>query len=385
MKRTIVTILSAAAALLLFASPAAATDPLAGFCEDEACEQCEEDEVCTIATFEQLPHAEKLKNLGAQFNVETAYDSNNQLYRVAVDVTSAAGEGIIVIHEGHGNYDTVEEFYEAVSMVLGTEINPIIEDEGEERTVRFPEMLIRQTGTTIRLFIDSNGDATWAPANYRSNFLWDALSDENGNIIINGLALNLGPWLNPTLAGNQCPGQDPDSYDTGSGTGLNTEQCSKFGTSIVDLLSGGTSTSPTCPIGGNFSNCWVRLTNLSTLDETGTDLVVDHYRFECEAENYNVTPTNCRLEPGRFIRRRRQVADTLEMRADYFSSGTLARTHIPTPIYSETEIGSSWTRGGGTCARGDLEKTGGFPAITNTREGSYPSSGNQICEAAEGN
>lgn len=124
----------------------------------------------------------------------------------------------------------------------------------------------------------------------------------------------------------------------------------------------------------------MKLQNVSTLTEAGTDLVVDHYRFECEAVDFNSTPRNCKLEEGSFVRRRAQIADNLVMNADYYN-GTNVVTSDNRMDNNETEISSSAPLPG-TCAEGDLQNTGGNAAVTHTREGDYDAL-DSYCASAE--
>lgn len=333
------------------------------------------------------PEARDRDGLSDKFGITTTYDSNNEIHEVEVDVTSAPGEGIIVIDDAVGTYDDLADFYDAVSEVLGITVAMTVESSGGTDFVVFPTIKVTQTGTTVRLYEDGNGEVDWAPVNYRS-VLWDALADKDGKITIDGEIYDLGGWQDPTLGGNNCPGVDVDSYDTDDIPGLDAEQCSSRGGEITSIGPGGTSTNPNCGVTG-LKNCIFGLPVVKTLAESGTDLSLQNeQRFECEqvdSEFDTLDGLVCKRTEGIFWRTREQIAETLDMDADYFqtTNPTTVAESVSVPQESdETEIMSEMSDMIGTCAEAKLVKNGNT-ATTNTREGEYISSGNLYCDSVD--
>ena len=219
---------------MAFAGSSAAmaqTGSLTGYCdpttEPDEC-ACPEGMSCTVANFNQLKHANNPSALSTAAGVTSTWDAGNSRWNIELDVTQMAGEGVIVIDDDTGDYDSVQHLFDHLGDLIGQSLTPSADSNG---VVRLPAMAVSQVGTTVRLYQDTNGVATWAPENSRSLF-WDALTDREGRIRIDGIIV-----LDLFGSGVGCDGDDAKAFASGSATGLSAEQCSSAGTNLSPALS----------------------------------------------------------------------------------------------------------------------------------------------------
>jgi hypothetical protein len=304
-----------------------------------------------VAKYNQLEHANNPSDLNSAAGVASSWDSKNNRWNIELDVTQMAGEGVIVIDDDTGNFDHLGE-------LIGQSLTPTANGDG---AIEFPAMSVSQVGTTVRLYEDSNGVATWAPENSRSLF-WDALTDREGKIYIDGVVV-----LDLFGDGAGCDGTDSESFDSDSVTGLDGEQCSTADTHLSPGLP-----EKSCTEDFGRENCFLLVDNAQTVLETGYTNYFSSAspRFRC-AITPNTSPGECDTTSSGGFTRVRQVADSMEIDSDVFKSGTLEASPPAVSGNSVNELVFGSSEGNGVCSAGTADRSSYSLPTLRTRDGSY--------------
>jgi hypothetical protein len=284
--------------------------------------------------------------------IQSQWDAQRGVYVVEADVTGLTAAGVMKLNSNQGQWDDRAEMFEYLGELIGQDLSD---------WMCTPEALVplelRQKGTTVRY---NQFDEEWARAN-SGNIIFDAISDENGDVFFDASGFNLFPAAT-------CDGSDPDAFDSRTQNGVAAEQCS---------TAEDTNTGVSCeeePIGvdcgPNRCNSLGEKSAQTTLRTADT---LEHIGNSPRCIGVDVNgELICDVQSGVIVRERVE-ADNLKIESTFFSAGTAEDPTDPADLDDSTDTVHFLGNVNGVCSEGTVEE-GNTTLLLNTKEGSYDSS-----------
>jgi hypothetical protein len=271
-------------------------------------------------------------------NITSYWDKDLEAYVVQADTTGLTAAGIMKLNSNRGQWESREELFSYIDGLIGqNSIEGMCEIPGKI----LPPFILEQTGITARY---NQFDEKWAEA-HSGNIIFDAISDEHGDVYVNGIGLDI------FMPGSDCAGTAERSYDSAQGNDVAAQQCSSLSRSQ----------SHTCysPPPGS-ENCQTDCETLtsytvSTVLETADIFERIGGTIRCRAERFD-GKLECDLQ-GSLIIHERVAAEYLEIRSHFFlSSNAAAVPTDPKIAQDEMDVVHSSNIYDGVCAYGTVEE-----------------------------
>lgn len=174
-------------------------------------------DLCQEIAYGELITPDDPAELREAANLQSEYDSEQDIWHVSIDVRGFNGGAILPMHSNQGHWDNHEEFFAYAQELYGIDM---VDEEGN---YAFPKMRVETQGTVVRF---NQFDGAFIES-YPGTLMAASLADEHGIIHIGADDYTVIPDVPDSMCDGEDPlGETPRSFDERSGSDLAAQQCS---------------------------------------------------------------------------------------------------------------------------------------------------------------